>query len=409
MSGVWTDSYGLEWILAQDASGNITGNLQNVGQGGCEVNYWNAQGTLTSPTTFTLTATIPSYNVSCSSSFTYTLTLDPSLTSASGPWTSYDSTGSVIETGTVSMTVSSSTLSVIANGTSLTSNTCETAPSPNPAAISSTNPPLMPTTVAQLNGTGLTGNVVWQFNALYTAQDGTQFAYQTPATTLPATQPWNIPFNNGVLGGDATITYTYNGTTNPFTFCINGTNASTQAVKTLLGNSPWYLIQLAEGESSLQQFAVSGNPTFGTPAGFGIMQIDTSSQGKAPLQANLFSWTSNVANGKIAVNNNRSQGQAWWNSQVMQYEAWLASNATSPEPLDMDEGQCTFSYNSPSGGGAYPFSDAIGIQNYNGNYNKTTGSKAYFISWNNVGAYKMNPIWSTNDTGYVKHVCSQAP
>lgn len=412
VTGVWIDSYGYEWFLTQNASGNITGNVQNVATGGCDVNYWSAQGTLTSPTTFTLTATIPNYSAACSSSFTYTLTLSTSLTSASGPWTSYDSSGNVINTGTVSMTTSGSTLTVAANGTALTSNTCETAPDPNPASISTGNPPQMPTMVAQLNGAVLTGNVNWQLNTLYAAQDGTTFAYQTPPTTLPATQAWTIPFTNGVIGGNATLTYTYNGTTNSFTFCINGTNPSTAVVRGLLGNSPWYLIRIAERESGLEQFADGGTPLWGTPAGFGIMQIDTSGQGIPPLQTNLFSWTANIANGKVKVNNDQSVGLSWWNSQVMQYQAWLASNPSSPPPADTPEGSngnsCTFSYHTPTGG-TYPFSDAIAIQNYNGDHNFGTGSNAYFISWNNVGAYKMNPIWTTNDTGYVAAVCSESP
>lgn len=412
VTGVWTDSYGYEWFLTQDAAGNITGNVQNVGQDGCNVNYWSAQGNLTSPTTFTLTATIPSYSADCSSAFTYSLTLSASLTSASGPWTSYDSSGAVINTGTVSLTTSGSTLTVTGNGTALTANTCDAAPDPNPASISSGNPPQMPTIIAQLNGAVLTGNVNWQLNTLYTAQDGASFAYQTPPTTLPATQAWTVPFTNGLIGGDATLTYTYNGTTNSFTFCINGTNPSTSAVTSLLGNNPWYLIRIAERESDLQQFADNGTPLWGTPAGFGIMQIDTSGQSIPPLQINLFSWTANVANGKVKVNTDQSVGLSWWNSQVMQYQAWLELNPGSSPPSNVLEGangnSCTFSYNSPAGG-AYPFSDAIAIQNYNGNYNFSTGSKAYFISWNNVGAYKMNPVWATNDTGYVGAVCSESP
>src|ERR1017187_3875351 len=66
----------------------------------------------------------------------------------------------------------------------------------------------------------------------------------TPTAGIPATQPWNISFGTQLVGGTATLTYTYMGTMNnayPFSLCINGTNPNQSTVLGYLGTNPWFL------------------------------------------------------------------------------------------------------------------------------------------------------------------------
>src|ERR1035438_9890920 len=116
----------------------------------------------------------------------------------------------------------------------------------------------------------------------------------TPTAGIPATQPWNISFGTQLVGGTATLTYTYMGTMNnayPFSLCINGTNPNQSTVLGYLGTNPWFLPKIASVESGFQQFclmpsgclngASSGQPFWTQEPSnpqpshdFGLMQIN---------------------------------------------------------------------------------------------------------------------------------------
>jgi hypothetical protein len=85
VTGVWTDSYGYNWILNQNDAGRINGSVTIAG---CPVPTWSVTGAVTGSTTFTLNANDPDGGDDvCDASFQYKMTT-VSAGSASGSWTS---------------------------------------------------------------------------------------------------------------------------------------------------------------------------------------------------------------------------------------------------------------------------------------------------------------------------------
>jgi len=292
-------------------------------------------------------------------------------------------------------------LKITSNGNPLAAGKC--------ASIQNT--PTMPALVTSMVAPYYPGtlpfNVTWNLQVNYSGPDSppTTYTYSVPDTAVAASSPFTIPWNNTFIGGKATLTYTYLSTTpQTFQFCIDGLNATADTVKTALGTSPWFIRDIAYIESghTYHQFDSSGNPLFGAPHGFGIMQLDP-----PPSQSDVFEWTQNVTDGVSKVNALESGATAFWNRQVAQYAAWAkAHNGTPPPPANDSEGtSCVFSY-TPTGT-EYPFSDAIWIKQYN-------GAARNYIVWLNTGSHSTNPMWqfykcSTTSVGtvcYVHAVCS---
>lgn len=292
-------------------------------------------------------------------------------------------------------------LKITSGGTELAAGKC--------AAIDAT--PTMPNIVTQIVAphypAKLPLNVTWNLQVSYTGPDSppTTYSYNVPNTAVAASTAFTIPWNNTYIGGQSTLTYTYlTPTQQTFKFCINGMNPAVSTVMSALGTSPWYIDDIAYIESghTYAQFRANGNPVFGAPHGFGIMQLDPPRS-----QGDLFEWTQNVTDGIAKVDNAASYGLGFWNRQVAQYTAWAQAHNNLPVPPGNDsEGTtCVFSY-TPSGG-EYPFSDAISIKVYN-------GAPRNYIFWLNTGAHATNPAWefskcSTTSVGtvcYVAEVCS---
>jgi hypothetical protein len=238
-----------------------------------------------------------------------------------------------------------------------------------------------------------------------------------------------------MIGGTATLAWTAAGQSGQFLFCINGNNANPDAATLLfqLGTNPWYLFQIAEQESpngslpgALQFNMITKSkadtayqPVWGSPNGFGIMQIDP------PLsELDVFSWTHNVADGVLLAQQQNGAAVTFWNRQVAQYKTWLQANPrTAPPPPTPDpESNCgEFVYGIPKAG-QHSFSDAIGIKKYNGlGNNSLSDVNGYnYIVWQNTGAFQLKPHWTIfpytvvqlssgpQDIYYVSNVCSRS-
>ena len=262
---------------------------------------------------------------------------------------------------------------------------------------------LVASLVPDRQGVNLTGNASWKIDTYYTAQNTNQFDCELTATTS-ANGTWDIgaAFGGRFCGGSAVVSATYQGYTATFSFTIlGGQNPTAAAVKSALGSTPWFIQQLAAWESSgrnspgpYSQFQTNGQPIYGPPNGFGVMQLDYN-----PIPTDLWTWNENVSDGLSLNTSNGSWASGYWSDQVA---AWTAYNSThSPTAMqqDVQEGPCMFSY-TPSGGNSHPFSDALWIKAYNSGYTSP------FITFNDDGTWTV--VDSTNGN-YVNNVCSQNP
>lgn len=145
-------------------------------------------------------------------------------------------------------------------------------------AGSATSPPQMPALSTQLVGGSLAGSTTWRIGIQYSG-NGRSDSDSFPvggSTTLPSMQTWatHSDFGGSHRGGTATIRYRYsNQPERSFSFQIRGTNPTEADVKGKVGNSPWFLSRLIRQESAFRQFN-GQDPLFGSPNGWGMMQID---------------------------------------------------------------------------------------------------------------------------------------
>ena len=270
--------------------------------------------------------------------------------------------------------------------------------------------------IAHPSGEVLCGNASWQMVISYTGPDGVQYgndSFTPNPQSMDANQSWNITQAFGTLtrGGSATISATYSGQQLSFPFTIIGTNPDPNIVKAALGTNPWFVQNIAKWESGYSQFNSSGLPFFGTPHGFGIMQLDPPGNSQ-----NIWNWNNNVSVGVAQINWLSGDSQTWWQSQQSQFNSWNQQNQTNPvsPPQDDTEGSVVFSY-SPSGV-KKSFADAIAIKRYNG---EPSGKN--YIAWQNQGPYQNAPFWQfqrcetvivqgvPQNSCYVQSVCSTVP
>lgn len=224
------------------------------------------------------------------------------------------------------------------------------------ASISAT--PSMPVLAAVLNSNPpLSGTVTWSLSVQYTGPDSPPAMFGpytfTPTAGIPATQPWNISFGTQLVGGTATLTYTYMGTMNnayPFSLCINGTNPNQSTVLGYLGTNPWFLPKIASVESGFQQFclmpsgclngASSGQPFWTQEPSnpqpshdFGLMQINRIQYPQLFSVLDLFSWQRNTNDGIRILNGKPKSGAtASWNNSVSLYQQYATMHGGNPPP-----------------------------------------------------------------------------
>lgn len=270
--------------------------------------------------------------------------------------------------------------------------------------------PQMPALTARLVGPSVTGNTTWRMETVYTDHARSDAdAFPSAPRVLPSTSVWDIRSDTGgtIRGGTATVRYTYNNRPElTFSFQIRGTNASEADARARLGASPWFLTRIARQESGIRQFDSGGAPVFGSPNGWGLMQLDP-----PPGSSEIWSWWANVDAGKAVVNQKNAELTPTWNTRVSEWNSWNQAhpNQQVPAPSPRQEANCEFSW---VGGGSgteatKSFRDACWIKRYNG------ASGGDYLIWDDF-TDPNNPTWAfrpINHLGenYVNLVCSRLP
>jgi hypothetical protein len=260
--------------------------------------------------------------------------------------------------------------------------------------------PLIGTLVPSRPGVQLSGQVSWTSQILYIVP-GRQIYSCQDLGTLAASASWTVI---NWCGGQATLSAVYNGVTYSLSFNVLGTNPQVSAIQSQIGPSPWYARQLARSENGgqLVQFLANGQPTFGAPNGYGIMQIDNQT-----LPSDLWNWKINIEHGMLVINaTTPTASKHWVTFSVPAWQKYNQQNPLNPVAMHVNvtEGSnpCVFS-NTPAAG-QHPFIDGIAIKMYN-------AGNAYsndFMYWDpNTNSWKLQDIYG--GFNYVSRVCSNQP
>jgi hypothetical protein len=93
---------------------------------------------------------------------------------------------------------------------------------------------------------------------------------------------------------------------------INGSNPTKAAMKGRLGAVENQVIGYRE--STFRQFLQNGQPVFGTPKGFGIMQLDT----PAPTKTQIWNWQENIDQGLNIIGQKKAAARTFENKEISQ-------------------------------------------------------------------------------------------
>jgi len=159
----------------------------------------------------------------------------------------------------------------------------------------------------------VTGRIDWMLKIAY-KRKGRNDVDLYPVSgnkTLDISQTWDVNFNNEFRGGKGILSWQYKDfSITEFTFYIRGKNPEDSDVESYIDDNAssklWYAKAVARHESggSYMQFNEVGDlgpnwsdykncPNWGTPNGWGMMQLDTPD----PDPQTLWSWQANVAEG----------------------------------------------------------------------------------------------------------------
>jgi hypothetical protein len=166
--------------------------------------------------------------------------------------------------------------------------------------------------------------------------------------------PWDISASLGsvVQAGNATLSWIVGGgqfTMGPYQgaapsksnqFNIWGTNPTPTDVLTYtaLPNAPWFAIYVfnhesgLNGEFNLPSQSHGGEPSWGTPCGFGVGQLDPPRQ-----TADVWNWQTNVQDAISTMRTNLNIAQVQWRATVNAYNAYLQSKPAGPTPPPCDQ------------------------------------------------------------------------
>jgi len=218
---------------------------------------------------------------------------------------------------------------------------------------------------------------------------------------MSASNPWQ-PQLPRVLGGTATLSWSYNGVAqSPVQFCVKAYNPYySDLYPALDSGSYWFRRYVANHETNASQFCEPGRmqaawcgggywgqPVWGSPQGYGVLQLDPP-QGAPPVpvlsdddayeaiwnwKANLQQWDV-VAGTKAGVDGQDQAAYTFWVNQVEQWRQWnsIPANAQVGPLADTQEANCTFSFgdtpDSQSGHpqGIYWFGDPILMKQFGG-------------------------------------------
>lgn len=350
--------------------------------------------------------------------------------------------------------------------------TCSQLAASQALLISATNPPAMPPLQAKIvmnDGSTPSGTATFWVNGSFpesnfndnfppTGLFQTPWAYSNVAGPGGAGVPdlqaanvawvadpahgWSAPFG----GGNASIVWSYNGEQQPpYNFCILGTNPDQIAITSVLAPSNpanwyefWFANYIAIHETNQSQFCDISNPSrtnggpycgqngsgsqqsgpfpgmpiWGTPFGYGVMQLDP-----PPSPSTLWNWYQNLQDGVAHLQNlsggttdvaaqgaQNATAYAFWNGQVQQWndenlvnQAQTPPLPTFPTPESVDPGpnssdNCHFigslnaatGISTPNTGVPYTYwyGDAI-LMRMNAGTIDACGNNANYISWTN--------------------------
>ena len=210
------------------------------------------------------------------------------------------------------------------------------------------------------------------------------------AQTCPVSigQPVECEFKGLVTGGNVNLQWRLSGQTawnSGLNTIVSGLPGPTRSqfenhVVTGLQDNPWFLkwIPFAEDftENRWNQFksSGSGNPKWGPPHGYGLMQIDPpwGSSGDRPPITTMFNWRVNVDLAHTLLwTDKKPTMDFYWRGEVLKWATYNANNPNDPAaPPDRDDGNCQFRFYATGAdqqNRIFQIDDALWIKSYNGN------------------------------------------
>lgn len=184
-------------------------------------------------------------------------------------------------------------------------------------------------------------------------------------STAPANQPWIDPWTSNpglsLVGGVATLAWSYNGAAGqPFSFCVLGKNDTVQNMQAVAAQLPyWFAQNISIHETNLSQFcdgisrttngpycsggANIGMPIYGFPGGYGAMQLDP-----PPSLHEVWNWKANFAAARSLLDAKANTAYSFWQRQYNQWSSYniqrQAANLTTAAPAEQDPGYTPFDY-----------------------------------------------------------------
>lgn len=278
--------------------------------------------------------------------------------------------------------------------------------------------PAMPELVALVVNGSANCMISWRIEVVYNRADVTPvngifdpYYYPVPGAgsapiftpEMPSTVTWDINFVEGFVGGDATITYQFNGEEDEFRFRVLGLNPADPVARAYIdaeAGAHWYAYAIAKHESLVAgQYYCQFNPpgagreyepnkdaTQGAD-GFGMMMVDP-----PDVRAQLWHWQMNVDEGIERLGIYRGEAADWIDEQVSQQQQQDPSQPLANE---------VFTYNGVNfqAGTARTPTDACTIQRYN-------GAAEWIIYWNWNEQTEIG-FWANRPNGYVDAVCGE--
>lgn len=185
-------------------------------------------------------------------------------------------------------------------------------------------------------------------------------------------------------------------------FDIGGQNPSTSSITAVIvsDGAPWWYGHTLTWESGNRQFYPLDPssyyyryPIFGTPDGFGLSQLDGSTNANPTLvnDTSIWTWTINLQYGVQVANQHKSAAQSHFQNQMAQMLSDTGGSAIYPNPVQsLAPPGCNITWNG-TGNNAYWNADWINL--YNGGYWATWTGTAW--SYGNA----VNP-------NYAQQVCN---
>jgi hypothetical protein len=157
----------------------------------------------------------------------------------------------------------------------------------------------------------------------------------------PNTVPDPTGSTGATRGGSATLTFHIGSLiAGEYSFAVKGTNPAPADAEAAIGSSPWYAAAIAREENGSQngrcylQFnevnsggsGLKGQPTFGSPRGFGMFQLDNS---PTPSKEAIWNWRKNVQAGLQKIKDISKEAPLYFSAIKRTYpDQWESPPAT---------------------------------------------------------------------------------